>query len=104
MVYGALDWTGPCHGECQGKLGLRGWEAGALEVAPPPPPEVPQRTLREAGEGLGPVGGILEHSSKQNLLGRGFLREWSCVINFRDSERINTFVDRGKSIEISPSL
>lgn len=69
-----------------------------------PPPEVPQRTLREAGEGLGPVGGILEHSSKQNLLGRGFLREWSCVINFRDSERINTFVDRGKSIEISPSL
>lgn len=42
VVYGALDWTRLCHGECQGKLGLGGWEAGALEVSPTAPQRFPR--------------------------------------------------------------
>lgn len=78
------------------KLGLGGW--GPWEQASP------QRFPRGAREGRpgcsGPcqAGEILQHSSKQNWLGRGLLREWFCVNIIIDSERINAFMDKGGSV------
>lgn len=87
---------GPCHSKCLGTHGLGGW--GPWEHASPQ--SFPRGSWEGQARAPGPLQGrgILQRSSKQNLLGRGFLKEWSCVINLIDSERINQFMDKGETI------
>lgn len=79
---------GPRHSDCPGTPML-----GDLVTSFPT--EVPRRTQGGAGEDAWACarGGILQRPGKQNLL-----KEWSCVIRIIDSERVNTFMDKGGSV------